>query len=61
MTMTDTMPDAALSGKVYCPMCTHTVDAAVVQVGRRFQVQPGQRCARCQSSLDAGYIMRAGV
>lgn len=61
MTMTETKPANAVSGKVYCPMCTHTVDAAVVPKGKRYQVQPGQQCARCKSSLDAGYIMRAGV
>ncbi|MBX9603634.1 MAG: hypothetical protein K2X35_21690 [Bryobacteraceae bacterium] len=44
-------------GKVYCPMCTHTVDADLEPKGKRFQVKPGQRCARCKASLDAGYIM----
>jgi uncharacterized protein (UPF0212 family) len=45
-------------GAVHCPMCTHTVDAEVVQFGRRTYVQPGQKCPRCASSLDAAYILR---
>ena len=45
-------------GTVYCPMCTHTVDATIV-VGRRASyTKPGQKCARCHASLDAGYVMR---
>jgi hypothetical protein len=43
---------------VYCPICTHTVPAEVVWRGKRFVVKPGQKCARCHSQLDAGYIMR---
>ena len=43
-------------GKVYCPLCTHTVEALVEHVGRHAQVQAGQKCPRCASSLDAGYI-----
>jgi uncharacterized protein (UPF0212 family) len=45
-------------GAVHCPICTHTVDADVVQVGRRLMVKPGQKCPRCSSSLDAAYILR---
>ncbi|MEO7144529.1 MAG: hypothetical protein ABI165_13605 [Bryobacteraceae bacterium] len=43
--------------QVYCPICTHTVDAAVIHSGKRNIVKPGQKCARCSASLDAGYIM----
>jgi hypothetical protein len=43
----------------YCPICTHTVPAEVIWRGRRLVVKPGQKCARCHSQLDAGYIMRA--
>ncbi len=42
--------------KVYCPMCTHTVDAQVEVVGKRAQVRAGQKCPRCSASLDAGFI-----
>jgi hypothetical protein len=43
---------------VYCPMCTHTVQAAVVAKGKRLVVAPGQTCGRCRSALDAGYVIR---
>lgn len=49
---------AAPHAHVYCPICTHTVDAEVVSVGRRTMVKPGQKCSRCSAPLDAGYIMR---
>jgi len=42
---------------VYCPMCTHTVQAAVVVKGKRLVVAPGQACGRCHSALDAGYVI----
>jgi len=46
------------SGKVYCPICTHTVEAEihVETQHRRAFVRPGQKCPRCAGSLDAGYI-----
>ena len=47
-------------GKVYCPMCTHTVDADVEHNARHSKVKAGQRCPRCSAALDAGYIMRIG-
>ena len=45
-------------GKVYCPMCTHTVEAKVErrETIRRWMVTPGQKCSQCSASLDAGYI-----
>ena len=43
---------------VYCPLCTHTVPATVLYSGRSAKVVPGQKCARCHSSLDAGYVLR---
>ncbi|HYZ83403.1 MAG TPA: hypothetical protein VE621_03335 [Bryobacteraceae bacterium] len=45
-------------GRVYCPMCTHTVDAMVTLFPRAAKVTAGQRCPRCQSSLDAAYVIR---
>jgi hypothetical protein len=45
-------------GLVYCPICTHTVEAEVISNPRRTIVKPGQKCARCGASLDAGVIMR---
>jgi hypothetical protein len=48
----------AEKGRVYCPICTHTVDAMVTLTIRDARVQAGQRCSRCQSSLDAAYVIR---
>jgi len=48
---------AMSTAKVYCPMCTHTVDATVETHARNLRVKRGQKCARCSGSLDAGYIM----
>jgi hypothetical protein len=45
------------TAKVYCPMCTHTVDATVEHHPKHIYVKPGQKCPRCSGSLDAGYIM----
>lgn len=45
-------------GWVYCPICTHTVEAAVVTTRKHSMAVPGQRCPRCSASLDAGYVMR---
>ncbi|MGH9627859.1 MAG: hypothetical protein ACRD7E_05915 [Bryobacteraceae bacterium] len=43
---------------VYCPICTHTVEAMVTIAGKSAKVAPGQKCPRCTSSLDAGYVFR---
>jgi hypothetical protein len=45
------------TAKVYCPMCTHTVDATVEIHPKNTHVRRGQKCPRCSGSLDAGYIM----
>jgi hypothetical protein len=45
-------------GAVHCPICTHTVNAEIMQMGRRASVKPGQKCPRCASALDAAYIWR---
>ena len=45
-------------GKVYCPICTHTVDATIVTTSKHVYSKPGQKCARCKSALDAGYVLR---
>lgn len=47
-----------LTGAVYCPMCTHTVPANIVKTPRGNRVAGGQRCPRCSSKLDAGYVVR---
>ena len=49
---------------VYCPACTHVVEAHVVSQTRRgyrvtFATVPGQKCSRCSGSLDAAVVLRA--
>jgi uncharacterized protein (UPF0212 family) len=48
------------SSAVHCPICTHTVEALVVTAGRKKFVKAGQKCPRCASSLDAGYVISYG-
>lgn len=45
-------------GLAYCPLCTHTVEVNLTYQGRRVLVTPGQKCPRCSSSIDAGYVIR---
>jgi transposase-like protein len=44
--------------QVYCPLCTHTVQAMVTLAGKNAKVTPGQKCAHCGSSIDAGFVFR---
>jgi hypothetical protein len=59
--MTPRKSDSPMNGKVYCPGCTHTVDATVEREPKGIRghdyVKPGQKCPRCSGSLDAGYIV----
>jgi hypothetical protein len=48
-------------GWVYCPICTHTVEAQVVTLGKRIMVKPGQKCSRCACSLEAACVLRHEV
>ena len=50
----------AAQGYVYCPLCTHTVHANVTFTPRGVRVLAGQKCPRCSSSLDAGYVLGTG-
>lgn len=45
-------------GQVHCPICTHTVDANVEQVGKNVRVVPGQRCSRCSATLDVAAVLQ---
>jgi hypothetical protein len=47
-----------MKGSVHCPLCTHTVPATIIANSRGTRVMPGQKCPRCSSSLDAGYVLR---
>jgi len=51
-------PNRAFEAKapVYCPICTHTVQAMVTFSPKSAKVTPGQKCPRCASSLDAGFV-----
>ena len=43
---------------VYCPICTHTVEADAGFAGKKPQVVPGQKCSRCASALDAALVVQ---
>ena len=45
-------------GHAYCPICTHTVQVNITFAGKHARVTPGQKCPRCNSSIDAGYVIR---
>lgn len=46
-----------LDGEVYCPCCTHTVEAKVALQRRSVSTVPGQKCAQCGSPLDAASVV----
>lgn len=50
-------PVAEVTTSVHCPICTHTVEARVITTRKRSFVKPGQKCPRCNSSLDAAYVL----
>jgi endogenous inhibitor of DNA gyrase (YacG/DUF329 family) len=43
--------------QVHCPICTHTVPAEIEYVAKRVKVLAGQKCPRCQASLDAAAVV----
>jgi hypothetical protein len=53
-----TLVEKGVGGRVYCPICTHTVAATVDIIGKRARVTPGQRCPRCSSSLDVAVVVQ---
>jgi hypothetical protein len=53
---TATAPSA--NALVYCPICTHTVQAEAGFQGKKPRTTPGQKCPRCASSLDAGLVVQ---
>lgn len=59
--MATLLESKALRARVYCPICTHTVEADVTAVekgwNRKMHVIEGQRCGRCSAVLDAAYIL----
>lgn len=59
--MATLLESKVLRARVYCPICTHTVEADVVAAERgwkrKLKVDEGQRCRRCSASLDAAYVL----
>jgi hypothetical protein len=62
------MPSVVLEGhksfgKVYCTLCTRTVDAEITiqpRAGKRdtgLHATSGQKCPRCAASLDAAFVI----
>jgi len=45
-------------GQVFCPICTHTVPAELDLRGKGAKVAVGERCPRCQSSLEVAVIVQ---
>ena len=51
------------TARVYCALCTRTVEAAVavepnlVYRKASLRVIAGQKCPRCSSSLDAAFVL----
>jgi hypothetical protein len=45
-------------GFAHCPMCTHTVPAQILTARKGAWVKPGQKCSRCNGTLDAAYVIR---
>ena len=43
---------------VYCPICTHTVEAEAGLLGKKPLVTPGQKCPRCHSSLEVAVVVQ---
>ncbi len=46
-----------VAAQVQCPICTHSVPADAGANGRRLMVLRGQKCRRCQASLDAAAVL----
>jgi C4-type Zn-finger protein len=61
ISMATLLDSKVLRARVYCPICTHTVEAEVVALEtgyrRKMKVIEGQKCRRCSAALDAAYIL----
>ena len=59
--MATLLESKVLRARVYCPICTRTVEADAVSLdrgwNRKVRVAPGQKCPRCSSVLDAAYVL----
>jgi hypothetical protein len=54
----DRLKNKPYDGRVYCPICTHTVNGSVALLNKKPVVVPGQKCPRCASVLDAGIVLQ---
>ena len=45
-------------GRVFCPICTHTVPANLDLTKKAVRVSPGQQCPRCRATLDVAVIVQ---
>ncbi len=45
------------TAEVNCLICSHRVPAQVWVDKRGARVKSGEKCARCGSSLEAGYVL----
>lgn len=45
------------TAEVHCLICSHRVPAQVLVDRKSARVKVGEKCARCGSSLEAGYVL----
>ena len=57
MKLVTAIPITVSKGPVHCAICTHTVEAEIVNHPKRPHVKPGQQCPRCSSLLDAAFVL----
>ena len=47
-----------VEGLAHCPICTHTVPAAIEFKGKMPRVAKGEKCPRCGSSLEVAIVVQ---
>ena len=50
--------ETKVTGRLHCPICTHTVPAEISLKGKHIRIVSGQKCGRCRSSLDVALIVQ---
>ena len=50
--------ESQTQGRFHCPICTHTVPAEIDLKRKYPRVEPGQKCPRCDSSLDVAVVVQ---
>ena len=61
--MVKQQPQKEENAAVYCPACSHVVEARTVAQIRRgyrrtYRTVAGQKCSRCSGSLDAAVVLQ---